>query len=369
MKEIEKTVYLPGLNGLRAIAALSVLFEHVLQTGIADFGLRSVRNFPIAGYGVTFFFVISGFLITFLLIKELDKTKTIDVKKFYFRRILRIWPIYYLYMLVCSLILYFFFNDHSFFVGEIWYYVFFTANIPFVFHQGIMILVHYWSISVEEQFYLFWPWIVRFTKGEILKTTIFIFLFIVALKTLAWVNFGSESNLYRFLTVTRIHCMMLGAIGAFLYMNNYKLIINILTSYLVQIASWSFFLLMGLGFIHVPAVVSQEIISFIALNLILSQILNVNNIINLENAFFDFIGKISYGIYVIHPLIVLLLSRLYKFRLNEYDNLKYVVVYISVIGLTILLAWISYNFYEKPFLKLKTKFTIVKSTNSMMNKN
>ncbi|MGC3978989.1 MAG: acyltransferase [Paludibacteraceae bacterium] len=86
-------VYLPGLNGLRAIAALSVVFAHISQKGIADFGLPFFIDLPMAGYGVTLFFVISGFLITFLLLKEQAKKQTIDIKKFYVRRILRIWPI------------------------------------------------------------------------------------------------------------------------------------------------------------------------------------------------------------------------------------------------------------------------------------
>ena len=147
MKEIEKTVYLPGLNGLRAIAALSVLFAHISQDGIADFGLTGLRDFPMAGYGVTLFFVISGFLISFLLIKEIEKTKTIDIKKFYLRRILRIWPIYYLFIAICFLSLYFLDQSKFIVVPEIWYYIFFSANIPFVFQQGILILVHYFQYT------------------------------------------------------------------------------------------------------------------------------------------------------------------------------------------------------------------------------
>lgn len=71
------------------------------------------------------------------------------------RRILRIWPIYYVYM-ATALIITSTWND-----SNIWYYFFFGANIPFIMTTGIWPIVHYWSIGVEEQYYLFWPWLVK----------------------------------------------------------------------------------------------------------------------------------------------------------------------------------------------------------------
>ena len=170
------SVYLPGLNGLRAIAALSVLIAHVSQEGIADFGLPKLVNLPMAGYGVTLFFVISGFLITFLLIKEMRKTQTVSIGKFYLRRILRIWPIYYLFIIVSLSVFLCFGMPNQILVKELWFYLFFAANIPFITYQGIMILVHYWSIGVEEQFYLFWPLLVRISKSKLLKVALIIFI-------------------------------------------------------------------------------------------------------------------------------------------------------------------------------------------------
>ncbi|MBP6663030.1 MAG: acyltransferase, partial [Paludibacter sp.] len=87
-------IYLPGLNGLRALAAITVLISHIFQDTFGNWGLEYL-NLPLFTDGVTLFFVISGFLITYLLLQELGKTKTIDIPKFYIRRILRIWPIYY----------------------------------------------------------------------------------------------------------------------------------------------------------------------------------------------------------------------------------------------------------------------------------
>ena len=162
---MNKTIHLPGLNGLRAIAALSVMWGHTFQS---DFGNWGVEGFalPVVADGVTLFFVISGFLITYLLLNEQEQSHTISIPKFYMRRVLRIWPIYYLYLLVAVLVISTGNNPN------IWYYCFFTANIPFILTAGIWPIVHYWSIGVEEQFYLFWPWLVKFTRGKNMRLLI-----------------------------------------------------------------------------------------------------------------------------------------------------------------------------------------------------
>jgi peptidoglycan/LPS O-acetylase OafA/YrhL len=360
----ESKVHLQGLNGLRAIAALSVVIAHISLEGIADFGLPNLSDLPMAGFGVTLFFVISGFLITYLLLQEVNKTSNVDIKKFYIRRILRIWPIYYLFIFICVGVFFIMKKPLDFNMKEMWFYIFFAANIPFIFQQGIVILVHYWSIGVEEQFYLFWPLIIKISKNKLFKITVLIFFILFLTKMVFWWYFGHGSFAYRFLSVTRFHCMMIGAIGAILYFNKNIRFIKLFSNKIVQLLSWMLFLLMGLNFIYIPVVVSQEIIAIASLSMIIGQITVNNRIINLEKTIFDFIGKISYGIYIIHPLIILLISKLYK-NLNFNQTLKYLIVYLSVVFVTIVVAWLSYNFYEKPFLKLKNKFAVVNSSNSM----
>lgn len=359
-------IYLSGLNGLRAIAAMSVLIAHVSQEGIADFGLPKFINLPMAGYGVTLFFVISGFLITYLLTQELKKTTTIKIKNFYVRRILRIWPIYYLFIIICLLAFLYLDQTDQIFVKELWFYIFFAANIPFITHSGIMILVHYWSIGVEEQFYLFWPWIVRLSKSNLLRITIILAVVLLIAKLTVWGIWGSSSIIYRFFMVTRFHCMIIGAIAAILYAYNNRVIVNIISHKATQAISWVLFFSMGFGIVNIPAVIGQELIALASTSMILGQIICNKRLFNLETKFFDFIGKISYGIYVIHPLIIILLSHLFK-QLDIDIYLKLLLVYLSVSISTILIAWISYKYYETPFLKLKRRFMIVKSSNSMFN--
>src|SRR5258706_11837844 len=131
---ISKTVYVPGLNGLRAIAEVCVVISHI-PLWLKEFGLNSkifvtdsagnAIGLPLAGHGVTIFFTLSGFLITFLLVEE-KETGPIKVRDFYIRRILRIWPLYYLYFIICLItILCYGMRFNS---GSIPFYIFLAAN-------------------------------------------------------------------------------------------------------------------------------------------------------------------------------------------------------------------------------------------------
>jgi len=366
----DKSLYLPGLNGLRAIAALSVVISHTdFLPGITDFGLDRIFSFAISmgAFGVTLFFVISGFLITYLLIQEVDKQQDVSIKKFYIRRILRIWPLYYLFLIV-SFGVYLLFGRAQEMTGNgMWFYVFFSANIPFIFNSGqIFILLHYWSIGVEEQFYLFWPWIVHFVRKKLLTTAGLIFLSLFFIKLVLWAMFGPNFYGYRILNVTRFDCMMVGAIGAILYFNKNNLFMSLFGSKIMQAFSWILFILVSTEVIHIPFPIAQEVISVAVLSIIIGQVTVKKRIINLENKLCDFVGKISYGIYVIHPLILLLFSKLY-YPLNIPSGIKYVLVFGTSLTVTISVAWLSYTYFEKPFLKLKSKFAVVQSSNSMFS--
>ena len=97
----------------------------------------------------------------------------------------------------------------------------------------------------------------------------------------------------------------------------------------------------------------------------MGQVTKKNNIINLENKPLDFIGKISYGIYVIHPLVIFLF---YKILGHLSDSLlNYVLVYVLVTVTTILISYLSYEYFEKRFLKLKLKYTTIKSSSTREN--
>jgi peptidoglycan/LPS O-acetylase OafA/YrhL len=250
--------------------------------------------------------------------------------------------------------------------NKLFYYIFFAANIPFLSATGIPLIVHYWSIGVEEQFYLFWPWLLKLSKNKVVISAISILLLWLFLKFGSYILFTNKSIVHKFFNVTRFHCMMIGAIGAIGYYNKNEVFLSLFTNRWSQILSWIVFVFSNFFFRYIPALITSECIAVLSLFLIMSQIEGKPKFINLENKYFDFIGKISYGIYVIHPLIIFLLSVIWlKLHIQIPEFIQYLIIYVSVPCITILMAWISYENFEKPFLKLKNRFAIVKSSNSM----
>ena len=367
-----KTIYLPGLNGLRAIAALAVVISHI-TLGLGGFGLNNkifgtdLEGNPsgsaLAGYGVTIFFTLSGFLITFLLLKEKEKTTKLNVKNFYIRRILRIWPLYYLYLAVCLITYYL--SDISFATSSVPYYVFITANIPFIIGGTLPFLAHYWSLGVEEQFYLFFPQLAKLSNKRLFNISIGLILLFLLLKFIFWV-LDRKYNIhlpYSAIGVTRFHTMLIGVIGAIFYYDRNHTFLSISTHKVTQIISWSVILLLTINKFHIASVIDGELVSVIAVFLIVGQITKRNNLINLENSFCDFIGKISFGIYVIHPILIFGYSKL----LGHFEDdllINYLFIYALITATTILFSYLSYEFYEKRFLKLKAKYATVKSKNT-----
>lgn len=368
----QRTVYFPGLNGLRAISAIAVVVSHITQQ-LKDFHLNPYifgtlpngdpKGLILADYGVSVFFVLSGFLITYLLQAEKD-IQPINIKKFYIRRILRIWPLYYLYLflfIITMVIAKVHLN-----IKAIFLYIFYAANIPVILRIQMPFIAHYWSLGVEEQFYAFWPWFNKKINKHIESIIITLIICIIGTKICLHYFFPihfiyPNVLLETVIHITRFHCMMIGALGAILYKRNNKVFLKIIDNKVLQSICWFIILLAAVNNFHVANVIDNEIISVVALILIIGQIRIKNRILNLEKNIFDFLGKISYGIYVIHPLLIFLFSKILG-RLNIEAFAKYLIVYTVIIGMTILLAYLSYTYFEKYFLTLKKNYTVVKSS-------
>lgn len=350
-----RTLHLKGLNGIRAIAAMGVVISHTLQA-LTQFHLQtsaSAEGLDIGGFGVSMFFALSGFLITYLLLLEKAR-RGIDVPKFYLRRILRIWPLYYLYLLVAVAVAISY--SLPFDKGTLAFIIFFAANIAFILGKSMPFLAHFWSLGVEEQFYLFWPWLAR--KKHLLQISLAIACVLIALKLFFRWHYGDASLPYVAVHVTRFQCMLLGAAAGILYKDK-KL--GFLTHPVFQGVAWLVIALAAVNRFHIASVLDNEFVSVVTAVLIIGQV-EGKGLINLENRVLDFIGKISYGIYVIHPLVIFGLS---KWLTNLSPGVfSYVLVFGGVAGITIGLAFLSYNYYEKWFLKLKSKYAVVKTSSS-----
>ena len=357
-------VHLKGLNGIRAIAAMAVVCSHI-GLSLPEFGFSWSLSSDLAANGVSMFFSLSGFLITYLLLLERDRFKVISIKNFYIRRVLRIWPLYYFFVLLCIVALLNFAPSQL--SPALWFYFFLSANVPFAFGFAIPVLTHYWSLGVEEQFYLFWPWIVRRSQSLLKWLLIAFGVFMIMKVACRYVDATTAYHWpYQVMHTFRFDCMMIGAMGAVLYFNNNKSFFRILCSIPAQVAAWLAILLMVLNKFHIASITDAELVAVITVVLIVNLSSNPKTLINLEKPLFDFLGKISYGIYVYHPLIIFLVVKTANQIISNLNpTARLIVLYTSIPALTILTAYLSYELFEKQLLRLKTKYSSVHSSDTL----
>lgn len=361
---MKEKIFLPGLNGLRAIAALSVILCHVFQE-LKIYGLEGSGRFNSFGiYGVTIFFTLSGFLITYLLLKEKEKTNTVDINKFYVRRVLRIWPLYFLFLTIVLFVIDFQFSSN------IWYYLLMLPNIPWAVGSAggaihtIPLLSHYWSLGVEEQFYAFWPFVIK--KISKLKWFLIAFcLLFVGLKFALKLS-HAPATIISFVYYTRFSCLIIGGLGAYLYYNKSKLV-SFCSNVFVECATWILLIVLLCDFVTLYSILGNEIVSILTLIIIFNQIQNPKKIFSLENKVFDYLGKISFGLYIYNPLIIHSLASLFNNQLQNQYYIKIALILILNFSLAIIIAHISYHYFEKRFLKIKHKFTTIESFSSNPN--
>lgn len=383
LKDVEsltmaRRIYFENLDGLRFICFLSVFFFHSFHT---DFDhIKSSDTYHLIKYdifgngnlGVNFFFVLSGFLITYLLIEEKKLNGQIDVKKFWVRRILRIWPLYYL----CVMLGFFIFPWLKSAFGQepretasIVYYLTFTNNFDFIKNgpPDASVLGVLWSVAIEEQFYVVWPiilYLLPIRKYWVAFTTV-----IVA--SLVFRALNDNSMAYEHHTLSCISDMAVGAFGAWLVQTseNFKLRISTLKRSYISLI----YILFLTVFVFRDEILSQRvcglnvierpIIALIILLIILEQCFSSESLFKMSRfKFITKMGAISYGLYCFHFVgILIAITLTERLALNtEFWQVFFVDTSIAL-ALTIAMSWISYRVYEKPFLRLKNKFAYIKT--------
>lgn len=321
----------------------------------------------LAGYAVTMFFTLSGFLITYLLILEREarggRFNLTSIKDFYIRRVLRIWPIYFMAIVLTVLMLNILPREEmqGDLVRRIAMYLFFLPNLAYALGMAFPTITPLWSVGVEEQFYLIWPWIFRKSRNMLRALYIVIAIYLVV-KLIA--RFWGGQVLYHLVSYTRIDCMAIGAIGACLVYKKKEKILAVVFSRIAQILTWTFlFWSLFFGSVHVLTFLDHEIYAGFFLIVILNVAFNKKPFISMENFAFNFIGKISYGIYVYHMIVIFIFSYFYS-KVAFLSSINTFGLYFLIIFTTILLSFLSYRYFEAFFLRLKSRYTIVKSTNS-----
>jgi peptidoglycan/LPS O-acetylase OafA/YrhL len=374
---MENRIYFRNLGALRSFAAIAVIFHHVEQYKYWA-GLPNVwGNITIDALGtkaVSFFFVLSGFLISYLLLEENRQAGTIDVKNFYIRRTLRIWPVYYIVVIFCLFIVPHVL-DTSFlgiemydskFAWKALLLLLIVPNVLRVYSPNIIGGNQLWSIGVEEQFYLIWPVLFRaFIRNLLRFLLVFIaikFLVTIILGILA-ASGGSLvlSAISRFWVLLKIEQMAIGAVGAWALHTQQKKIIELMHHKI----TWYFSLLALSSLFFFPT--HHWMMSYIEAVIFLLVIVNLSTNptvrISLEHKVLNRLGNISYGIYMYHTLCVTVcIYTLKKIGMMNSSPIVFnMLMYIGSLAMTLLVAFLSYEFIEKKCLKLKERFMIVKS--------
>jgi peptidoglycan/LPS O-acetylase OafA/YrhL len=354
--------YIPQFDSLRAIAVLMVIVHHW-------FGENRILNFlPNGALGVNIFLVLSGFLITGILLKAKKQSewegstlnKATIFKNFYIRRTLRIFPIYYLFLIILWLL-----SDADIKQDGIYYFTY-TSNILFYSGQFFSThLSHLWSLAVEEQFYILWPWLIILVNRKTLPYLIALFLII-----------GVSSN-YIFtakswwVMIFTPACFDAFAIGGFLaYLNIYRqdLIEVIQPKYKWIVACiFTVFILhvFDIKFLPTRTMHSLLAITIIYYCLFKNNIRIVNYI--LSNSWLIKIGKISYGVYLYHLFVPELWmwvnQNFYTIGVDPFFNksmpagLQPLWLFLQEFTFLLVLSSLSWRLVEKPINNFKNRFT------------
>lgn len=381
-------IFFPSLNGLRFIAAFVVIIHHLEQIKLF-FGLPSLffkwHFIKIVGeLGVTLFFTLSGFLITYLLLAEKERFGTIFVKEFYIRRVLRIWPLYYLIIGLGLFVLPHipFFNIpvytegvHYKFGTKVFFYAILFPNIVANLYAYMPFIAQAWSIGIEEQFYLMWPWIVKWSQRYLLVLLGIVFSILLITNILYFfadhspdISHTSTATkaitlAYKFFSLLRISCMAIGGIGAYFLFNlNMKILRPIFTKSAQVLVLATVLLMMLLG-VEIPFV-NHEFYALFFIVLILNLAANPKSLYNLEFKWLDYLGKISYSIYMWHGVAIMFGLHAARYFNPELNDIFSNVIYYGVTFIvTLMLSTASYEWFEMKFLKFKHLFAKIQSGN------
>lgn len=373
-------VYFPNLNSIRFIAALAVMIHHVELTK-SWFGQPNIYHTSFIGgvfgqLGIILFFVLSGFLITYLLLLEQRETNTISIKDFYIRRILRIWPLYYLIIILGLFIapnikaLFvpgFTEHVHEHFMAKVIMFFSFLPNVPYAIYKHVPYAEQAWSVGVEEQFYLMWPLLISLVvrKHKTLNMLLGVIGFYTIIKLVAialhisYPEDKSVESFYQFWMNFCIDCMAIGGIAACLLFYKKEKVLKLLYNKYLQIALYFAIAYITVRGIAVPYF-NYEFYALMFGILILNLSSNKKTVINFEYKPLSYMGKISYGLYMYHNVVLASCLQIVLALGIRLDNLTgNIIYYLFGMTTTVVIAALSYELFEKRFIKAKVKYSKV----------
>jgi peptidoglycan/LPS O-acetylase OafA/YrhL len=332
-KPTEIRPYFSQLDGVRAVAALMVMIFHFCHyTGRSGFA-------QIGQTGVDLFFVLSGFLITTILLKS-PAGDWHEIRTFYIRRSLRIFPLYYGYLIATAL-----FGT----ICSIWFWIY-LQNIPISANLPIVGPDHFWSLAIEEQFYLVWPFVVLFVPRRLLVKTLLGAIALALASRMVLIPLHISPFYF---TLSRVDGLAAGALLAVYFQCG---TLHLLRSKLLTIAGISAaVLLLQFAFFQGQGRPIVEITKFTLVTAFYAGIVGylvtagptpVNRILSAKPL--RFVGRISYGLYVFHPFV-------FDYLLARFHDTAIAFQFIACFSATFAVAMVSWYAYESRFIGLKDK--------------
>lgn len=364
MKASVQPNYMPQLDSLRFFAVLGVLISHYWMPKLNWL----LADMDWGWMGVHLFFVLSGFLITGILLdcremaEKTSRSPSYFVRQFYIRRFLRIFPIYYLIIAIALTI-------NIPLAREIWgWLVSYTANIYItVFNTWVGLFSHFWSLAVEEQFYLFWPWaILLLPKKWLPATMVFAILLAPLYRFAAYEMHRFDVSPFDFksatFTIGNLDSLGMGALLAFVKSTVGKVTAQkYLSRKILPFGLFLYVTSLALYHYHIKPSIFFSLNDF-AVSLIFTWLVSATAIgfkgvlaRFLESSPLQYLGKISYGIYVYHYFVPFLITPIFSALGIEYETPGYINFLLSS-AITISIASLSWYAFELPINNLKRHF-------------
>jgi peptidoglycan/LPS O-acetylase OafA/YrhL len=371
-----------ALDGLRGVAVLLVVLAHGTQVhGSQERLLPETLKFNGGWIGVVVFFVLSGFLITHLLVEERTRTGRISLTRFYIRRALRIWPLYFTVLGVYVFVLPLFdpsnfgsiYNANS--LRDYYYllaYPFFLQNYLVndsdVHFWGVEL---FWSLAVEEHFYLFWPLLLVALRGRWLVPSlagIMIATFSLRVLTLLEVLPPGNDGVQQ-MTHTTLDGLAAGCIIACLYHLRPGLLKAFSRHRWLYLLGWALLLfLVWAGLKQLPLFPTLPEAGYYRITLAsLAATIIVACLVGgagpttrtiLCSRPLTYVGKVSYGMYVLHPIVLWYVATLAEY-LGLLHGSGYFLAITAYCAIVIGVAGLSFKFFEAPILRFKKRFARV----------
>jgi peptidoglycan/LPS O-acetylase OafA/YrhL len=339
-----------SLDGLRALSIVGVLWHHVAAG-------RDLWLAEQGASGVSLFFAISGFLITTLLLREQRRTGQISLRAFYARRSLRIFPLYYAVLFVYVLATAFGEGDRearAAFFHNLPFYLTYTSNWFVKLDREHVIFYFAWSLATEEQFYVVWPSVEKWVGTRLAYAPVAIAIALIAL----WASVHTDvlmldhASLARTIVLSIPPPICLGVVLAHLLHDErtFRVVAPLLAR------KWlSTVLLAAVIVLLLPAGLAARSAAFVAMALLVGAcVVNEEHGLApvLRSAPFASVGKVSYGTYLMHMLVVNIVVRVLLGLGIESLVVVFPLAALAIFGV----AWLSFHFFESRFLALKARF-------------